>query len=94
MSPLDEREIDDEVIMKVMTLAVQFASLQESEEFCHDMNEYFDSWEGYTRIRNELERFFHNNRNLERIIHQEASRIYIDYSYNLAIKRFCAKIGG
>ena len=94
MSPLDERIIDDEVITIVMTLSMRLANLQESDEFCQDFHDYLDSWEGYTRIRNGLERFFLNNRNLEKIIHQEASRIYIDYCYNLALKRFSSRVGG
>ena len=85
MSPLDKRAIDDEAIVMVMELALQYASLEESEDFYQDLNQYFDSWEGYNHVRNGLERFFTTNRNLEKVVYQEASRIYIDYSYNMAI---------
>ena len=94
MSPLDERMIDDEAIMMVMDLALQYAFLEESEEFFRDLKLYFETWEGYSCVRNGLERYFIQNRNLEKVIYQEASRIYIDYSYNMAISRFCARIGG
>ena len=94
MFPLDERLIDDEVVTSVINLTMRLANLQESDEFCQDLHDYLDSWEGYTRIRDGLERFFMDNRNLEKIIHQEASRIYIDYCYNLALKRYSSRIGG
>ena len=94
MLPLDERAIDDEAIFMVMDLALQYAILEESEEFYQNLKQYFDSWEGYMYVRNGLERFFTVNRNLEKVVYQEASRIYIDYSYNMAISRFCARIGG
>ena len=94
MLPLDERAIDDEAIVMVMDLALQYAILEESEEFYQNLKQYFDSWEGYMYVRNGLERFFTVNRNLEKVVYQEASRIYIDYSYNMAISRFCARIGG
>ena len=94
MFPLDERIIDDEIITAVTTLSIGLANLQESDEFCQDFQEYLDSWEGYVRIRNDLERFFQRNRNLEKVIHNEASRIYINYSYNLALKRYSSRVGG
>ena len=94
MLPLDERAIDDEAIFMVMDLALQYAILEESEEFYQNLKQYFDSWEGYMYVRNGLERFFTVNRNLEKVVYQEASRIYIDYSYNMAISRYCARIGG
>ena len=94
MSPLDERIIDDEIITEVITLSTRLAFLHESDEFCQDFQEYLDSWEGYVRIRNDLERFFLGNRNLEKVVHSEASRIYINYSYNLALKCYSSKIGG
>ena len=93
MLPLDERAIDDEAIFMVMDLALQYAILEESEEFYQNLKQYFDSWEGYMYVRNGLERFFTVNRNLEKVVYQEASRIYIDYSYNMAISRYCARIG-
>ena len=94
MLPLDERAIDDEAIVMVMNLALQYAILEESEDFYQDLKQYFESWEGYTQVRTGLERFFTFNRNLEKVVYQEASRIYTDYSYNMAISRFCARIGG
>ena len=94
MLPLDERAIDDEAIFMVMDLTLQYAILEESEEFYQNLKQYFDSWEGYMYVRNGLERFFTVNRNLEKVVYQEASRIYIDYSYNMAISRYCARIGG
>ena len=94
MLPLDERAIDDEAIVMVMNLALQYAFIEENEDFYQDLKHYFDSWEGYNRVRTGLERFFMINRNLEKVVYQEASRIYIDYSYNMAISRYCARIGG
>ena len=94
MFPLDERIIDDEVVTSVMNLTMRLANLHESDEFCQDLQDYLNSWEGYTRTRNGLERFFLDNRNLEKIIHQEASRIYIDFCYNLSLRCYSSKIGG
>ena len=94
MYPLDERIIDDEVITSVITLSMQLANLQESDDFCQEYYEYLNTWEGYIRIREGLERFFMDNRNLEKITHQEASRLYIDYCYTLALKRYSSRIGG
>ena len=94
MFPLDERVIDDEAVVMVMNLALQYAFLEETEDFYQDMKIYFETWEGYICVRNGLERYFLQNRNLEKVIYKEASRIYIDYSYNMAISRYCARIGG